>query len=192
MSEPKTDPKIEPLFDAEAIRQRVTALGERLESDRGAEDPMLVALVGGSVVFVADLVRAVSRPLRFEFIQVQYGAGGHEGEILEIHYPISLDVAGQDLVIIKDVSTTGVIETYLGSQFLQHGARAVHFAVLIDVPEERKTDFKPDYSLFTATQSGIFVGYGLKYRGRYGNLPYIGLMERATAAAPGPPSAATG
>ena len=75
------------------------------------------------------------------------------------------------------MSASGVIETYLTSQFRQRGAKAVRFATLIDVPDLRKTDFEPDYRLFSADRQGMFVGYGLKYKGRFGNLPYIGLAE---------------
>lgn len=169
-----TAPNIVAVHNAAAVAERVRALGARLQQDLGTADPLLVALVGGSVIFVADLARAVRQPIRFDFIQVQYTAGTNEEDILEIHFPISLDVAGQTLVIAKDVSTSGVIENYLSSQFLEHGARDVRFATLIDVPSERKTDFNPDYSVFVAGKRATFVGYGLKYRGRYGNLPYIG------------------
>jgi hypoxanthine-guanine phosphoribosyltransferase len=101
----------------------------------------------------------------------------YEGDLLEIHYPISLNVENQNLVILKDVVVSGVIETYLSSQFRQRGARQVQFAGLIDIPDQRKTDFQPDYSLFTTERQGTFVGYGLKHQGRFGNLPFIGIVE---------------
>jgi hypoxanthine phosphoribosyltransferase len=171
-----SQPGIVTLYSAATIDERVEALGQRLETEEDLSDPLLIALVGGSVVFVADLVRAIQSPIRFDSIQVQYSPGGSEDDVLEIHYPISLDVRDQNLVIIKDVSNSGVIETYLSTQFLQRGARQVRFATLIDVPTDRKTDFKPDYSLFVAKTHAFFVGYGLRYRARYGNLPYIGRL----------------
>ncbi|MEE8137390.1 MAG: phosphoribosyltransferase family protein [Thermoanaerobaculia bacterium] len=174
-------PEVLTLYSASAIEERVRALGRRLEADHEVPDPLVVALVGGSVVFVADLVRAVQRPIRFDSIQVQFSLSGADDDILEIHYPISLDVSDQILIVIKDVSTSGVIENYLSSQFLQGGARQVRFATLIDVPTERKTDFKPDYSVFVVESPALFVGYGLRYRGRYGNLPYIGRLIDDTA-----------
>ncbi len=170
-------PEVVSLYSTTAIADRVQALGRRLETDHEVPDPLVVALVGGSVIFVADLVRAVRRPIRFDSIQVQFTLSGPDDDILEIHYPISLEVSDQSLIIIKDVSTTGVIENYLGSQFLQRGARRVRFATLIDVPSARKTDFSPEYSVFVAESQAIFVGYGLRYRGRYGNLPYIGRLR---------------
>ena len=169
--------EIQSLYAAETIQQKVTELGRQIEADIGEADPWVISIVGGSVLFLADLIRSLSQPVRFDFVQVQYSVSAHEGDLLEIHYPISLDVAQQNLVIIKDVVVSGVIETYLASQFRERGAKKVIFAALIDVPDKRTTDFQPDYSLFRAERQGIFVGYGLKHQGRFGSLPYIGQVQ---------------
>ena len=162
------------LFEANEIQRRVKGLGQRLQRDRPLEDPLFISIVGGSVLFLADLIRTMAEPIRYEFVQVHYAASRRGEEILEVGYPISLDVSGQDILVIKDVVSTGVIETYLKSQFQQRGARRVLFAALIDVKGERTTDFQPDYELFAAERTGFFVGYGLQYEGRWGNLSYIG------------------
>ena len=167
---------INTLYDTETIQAKVSDLGRQIERDLGDSDPWVISIVGGSVLFLADLIRSLSQPVRFDFVQVQYAVSAHDGELLEIHYPISLDVADQNLVIIKDVVISGVIENYLTSQFRDRGAKRVVFAALIDVPDQRTTDFQPDYSLFRAERQGIFVGYGLKHQGRYGSLPYIGQL----------------
>ncbi len=171
-----SEPEIQILYDAQTIEKKVSSLGQRLEADHADSDPLLISIVGGSVVFLADLVRSIKKPIRYEFVQVHYSSSSRAGEILEIHYPISLAVERQPLVVVKDVVTTGVIENYLTNQFLQRGAQQVRFAALIDVPEERKSDFSPDYGLFTPKRAGTFVGYGLKVDGRYGNLPYLGRL----------------
>lgn len=169
--------EIQTLYDAETIQQKVADLGRQIEQDLGEADPWVISIVGGSVLFLADLIRSLSQPVRFDFVQVQYSVSAHDGDLLEIHYPISLDVTHQNLVIIKDVVVSGVIENYLASQFRNRGAKKVIFAALIDVPDRRTTDFQPDYSLFRAERQGIFVGYGLKYQGRFGSLPYIGQLD---------------
>jgi hypoxanthine phosphoribosyltransferase len=171
-----TSPSIVPLYDAAAIAARVRELGALLERDREFADPLVVALLGGSVVFLADLIRTISTPVRFEFIHVQYEPGDSE-EAMRIHYPIPVEVAGQRILVLKDVVSSGVIETYLGNELRLHGAKEVRFAALIDVPSERKTGFVLDHALFTVERSGIFVGYGLKHLGRHGNLPYVGQIE---------------
>lgn len=171
-----TDPRIQQLYDPEVIRNKVNAVGRQLETEVGDEDPLLISVVGGSVVFLADLVRSIQKPIRYEFIQVQYSADSHDDHVMEIHYPISMDVSGQTLVLVKDVVTTGVIETYLRQQFLQRDARRVLVAALIDLPEQRRTELKVDYRLFTPKKGGRFIGYGLKTGGRYGNLAYVGRL----------------
>jgi hypoxanthine phosphoribosyltransferase len=167
-------PQINLLFEATEIQRRVKGLGQRLQHDKPLDDPVFISIVGGSVLFLADLIRTMAEPIRYEFVQVSYAASGRDGDILEVGYPISLDVAGQDILVVKDVVSTGVIESYLRSQFQQRGARKVLFVTLIDIKSERTTDFQPDYQLFSAERAGVFVGYGLKYEGRWGNLSYIG------------------
>ncbi|HEY9421100.1 MAG TPA: phosphoribosyltransferase family protein [Thermoanaerobaculia bacterium] len=177
---------VETLFDAETVRESVAALGRRIADEAGAEDPLLVALLGGSVIFLADLVRAIGLPVRYEFIDVAYHhvnpavaepATPEEGEgLLQIQYPIPLDIAGQSVVVLKDVVSSAVTEPYLEQQLRNHGAREVRFAALIDMPDERKTAFDLPYSALTTHRRGLLVGYGLKHQGRYGNLPYVGRL----------------
>ena len=166
--------QIRMLFEESEIQRRIKVLGQRLRRDLPLEDPLFVSIVGGSVLFLADLIRTMSDPVRYEFVQVQYSTSGADDEILDVHYPISMPVEGQEILVIKDVVSSGVIETYLRTQFQQLGARKILFAALIDVPSRRKTEFVPDYRLFETERHGVFVGYGLKYKGRYGNLPYLG------------------
>jgi hypoxanthine phosphoribosyltransferase len=169
---------IETLFDAEAVRASVGELGRRISRELADEDPLLVALLGGSVVFLADLVRAIERPVRYEFIHVSSGEDQESG-LVEIEYPLPVDVAGQSVLVLKDVVTSGVTEPYLEQQLRNHGARDVRFAALIDVPDARKTDFHLEYSAFTVAPEGVLVGYGLKHEGRYGNLPFVGRIQGA-------------
>ena len=175
-----TTDRVISLWDAETIDEKVQALGQQLGEDFKGTDPLIISLLGGSLIFVADLIRAIKQPVRFEFVQVKYSPGGRDGEIRDVHYPMPLNIQDQQLVVIKDVSASGVPESYLADQFLQHGASEVKFAVLIDIPADRKTDFQADYSCFSAERQGLFVGYGLKHDGQYGNLPYLGrIAEKA-------------
>jgi hypoxanthine phosphoribosyltransferase len=175
-------PNVDPLFDADTVRESVNALGRKIADELGEEDPLLVALLGGSVIFLADLVRAIGRPVRYELIDVgqsQTEAGEENGaEMVQIHYPIPLEIAGQSVLVVKDVVSSGVTEPYLEQQLRDHGARTVRFAALIDMPDERKTEFELHYRALTAErQGGLLVGYGLKAAGRYGNLPYVARLS---------------
>ena len=173
---------IEPLFDAETLQASIRELGRRINRELAGDDPLLIALLGGSVIFLADLVRAIERPVRFEFIQV--GRDGsddasHPGDsgVTRIRYPLPLDLAGQSVLVLKDVVSSGVTEPYLEQQLRDHGAREVRFAALIDIPDERKTPFEATYAAFRTGRQGVLVGYGLKHDGRYGNLPYVGRLR---------------
>jgi hypoxanthine phosphoribosyltransferase len=171
----------ETLFDTATVRDSVAALGHRIEGEIGDEGPLLIALLGGSVIFLADLVRAIPRPVRYEFIDVAYRVDAapseEEGEVLRIQYPIPIDIAGQSVLVLKDVVSSGVTEPYLEQQLRDHGAAKVRFAALIDLPDDRKTDFELQYSALVSHRSGVLVGYGLKHKGLYGNLPYVGRLE---------------
>ena len=173
-----TAPIIKILFDARAIAARVQALGQRLQREVAHEDPVVVSLLGGSVIFLADLIRSISTPLRYEFVEVQYTAHEESGaeEVVDIHYPIPLEVTGQSVLVLKDVVSSAVTEPYLEQQLRDHGAAQVRFAALIDLPDERKTAFDLHYSALISHREGVLVGYGLKAQGRYGNLPYVGRL----------------
>ncbi|MGD2116150.1 MAG: phosphoribosyltransferase family protein [Acidobacteriota bacterium] len=180
MTESPIESRIVPLFQADEIEREVLDLGRRLSRDLADDDPLFLSLLSGSVIFLADLVRAYEPEVRYEFVQVGY----HHpevaaAELLEIQYPIAFDLADQHLLVVKDVVSTGVTENYLAEQFLQKGAKSVRFAALIDLPDERKTELEVLYHAFSVDRTGPLVGYGLKYDGRYGNLPYIGRLEDA-------------
>lgn len=180
MSRALSLPDIETLFDAETVRESVAALGRKIDAELGDEDPLLIALLGGSVIFLADLVRAIPRPVRFEFIDVAYHVSPaldeNEDEVMRIEYPIPIEIAGQSVLVLKDVVSSAVTEPYLEQQLRDHGAAQVRFAALIDLPDERKTAFDLHYSALTTNRQGVLVGYGLKAQGRYGNLSYVGRL----------------
>ncbi len=173
--------RVKSLFDAHSLSASVLALGRRVGTELGDEDPLVIALLGESVIFFADLVRAIRWPVRFEMIHVEYSQSA-AGEppartpVLDIHYPMPIEIAGQRVVLVKDVVESGITEPYLDQQLRDRGARAVKLVALIDMPDERKTSFEVDYHAFQTSRQGVLVGYGLKHGGRYGNLPFIGRL----------------
>ena len=182
---------IEILFEEAEVRDSVTALGRRIADELGPEDPLLIALLGGSVIFLADLVRAIEQPVRYGLIDVAYRADRTEpagvadddevAEVMRIEYPLPIEIGGQSVLVLKDVVSSGITEPYLEQQLRDHGAREVRFAALIDMPDERKTAFDLHYSALTTHRKGLLVGYGLKHEGRYGNLPYVGRLGDGAA-----------
>ena len=170
------------LFETRDITTRVRGIGEAIQKEIAAEDPLVICILSGSVIFAADLLRAISSPLRFEFVHVDFEPGS-AAEPLGIHYPIPIDVDGESLLVVKDVVASGVIENYLTSQFVEKGATAVRYATLIDLPKERTTHCQVDYRVFSTERHGRLIGYGMKHLGRYGNLPYIAMLPEEDATA---------
>lgn len=173
---------IKVLFDARTIAARVQNMGQRLQREVASEDPLVLALLGGSEIFLADLVRSISSPLRYELIHVEYSQHQNEEQVTDIHYPLPIDVAGQSILLIKDVVSTAVIETYLSHQFLQRGARQIRIVALVDLPKERRAHYQVDYGVFTTERTARLVGYGMKHNGRHGNLPYVGYLAESARA----------
>src|SRR5207244_3458378 len=95
---------------------------------------------------------------------------------MEIDYLQHSDIAGKNVYLLKDVVSTGVIETYLLAQLRQHNPASLKLVALLDRPGMRTVDLSVDYRAFEVSESGVFVGYGLESQGRHGNLPYIGRL----------------
>jgi hypoxanthine phosphoribosyltransferase len=159
---------LERRFEADRIAARIGEVARRLDEDFRDQPVVLLSILKGGAFFGADLSRRMQAPLALEYISVKRAGD----EILQIDFVTGFAVAGRPVVLLKDVVNTGVIETYLSDQLRAGGAGSVRIAAIIDKPHERKTDLAVDYPLFTS-EGGIFVGYGMEHRGRYGNLPYV-------------------
>jgi hypoxanthine phosphoribosyltransferase len=160
---------LERRFEAERIAARIAEVARRLDEDFRDRPPVLLSILKGAAFFAADLSRQMKAALTLEYISVRRGEGS---EILQIDFATGFSVAGRPVVLLKDVVNTGVIETYLSDQLRGSGVESVRIAAIVDKPHERKTDLAVDYPLFTS-EGGTFVGYGMEYRGRFGNLPYV-------------------
>ena len=162
-------PHFERRFEADRIAARVAEIARRLDEDFRGRSLVLLSILKGAAFFAADLSRRLTIPLRLEYISVRRAEGE---EILQIDFATGFDVAGRAVVLVKDVVNTGVIETYLSDQLRGGGAESVRIAAIVDKPHERKTDLAVDYALFTS-EGGTFLGYGMEYRGGFGNLPFV-------------------
>jgi hypoxanthine phosphoribosyltransferase len=161
-------------FGPADIARRVADIGQRITNDYPDGQLLLIAVLKGAGVFMADLARSIPRPLRMEYIDVI--RGGNEDEIMDFQFVTSFPVKGMDLIVLKDVIRSGVIETYLLNQLREEGPRSIRFASLVDRPQERKSSLFVDYVLFPS-EEGVLVGYGMEYKGEGGNLPFIAQVK---------------
>lgn len=171
------------LYSPEQIASRVGEIASALNSEPREDALVLIAILKGASFFLADLARRLSRPAACEYISVRRAEGAHD--VLQIDFFTGFAVRGRPVLLLKDVSNTGVIETYLSEQLRSDGASEVRLAAIVDKPSERHTAIVCDFPLFTA-ERGIFAGYGMEYRGQFGNLPWIGEIPGPVRETAGP------
>jgi len=154
------------------IAARVSEVARRIGRDYEDRPLVLLSLLKGSAFFLADLSRKIERPHGFEFINVTRRE--IEGkESVEIDFATPLSLSGKEVVVLKDVVNTGVIETYLMNQLRTDDPASVRFAAIVDRPQERRSSILVDYVLFNSADRDHLVGYGMEYAGQYGHLPHI-------------------
>ena len=168
--------KIARAFSTDEIAARIAALGQEIRRDAGSSEVFLLGVLKGTSVFLADLMRAIDGDVAYGFIDVVRDMADTEvATAIEIDFLSYVDISGRNVYLLKDVVSTGVIETWLLEQLRQKSPAYVKLVALLDRPEQRTAELKADFALFQATD-GSFVGYGLEHEGLHGNLPWIGRL----------------
>ncbi|HEX7418375.1 MAG TPA: phosphoribosyltransferase family protein [Thermoanaerobaculia bacterium] len=166
--------KVKTAFSAKKIAKRVDDLAAEIRKDAGKADIFLLGVLKGTSCFLADLVRAIPGNVSYGFIDVVRDiADAETATALEIDYFSYTDIGGKNVYLLKDVVSTGVIETYLISQLKQSNPATLKLVALLDRPGSRTVDLHVDFRAFEI-KDGSFVGYGLELQSRHGNLPHIG------------------
>lgn len=167
--------EITPVFDAEQIGQRIRELATEIRTDAGEAEVFLLAILKGTSCLLADLMRAIPGNVSYGFIDVVRDVADQSiADALEIDFLSYTDIRDRRVYVLKDVVSTGVIESYLLSQLRMHGPAMLRLVALLDRPEARTVDLATDFRAFTIAEDGTWVGYGLEHGQRYGNLTYIG------------------
>jgi hypoxanthine phosphoribosyltransferase len=168
--------RIEVVFPAAEIAARVVELGAAIRRDAGSKPVFLLAVLKGTSCLAADLLRAIEGDAGYGFIDVVREMADTEvAHAMEIDFLNWIDLAGKNVYVLKDVVSTGVIETYLLTQLRQRQPATLKLVALLDRPDQRTVELASDFRAFEAGD-GVFVGYGLELDGKFGNLPYIGRM----------------
>jgi hypoxanthine phosphoribosyltransferase len=170
------------LISEKEIAKRVAELARQIEKEYAGRDMVIVALLNGTVLFLADLIRHLSLPLRLDFIGVSsYGAGTESGKLV-FTKELRLDVKGRDVLLVDDILDTGRTLTRVREKLQKLKPRRMQICVLLDKPSRREQAVTPDYVGFTIPNEFV-VGYGLDYAERYRNLPYVGVLKQHNKAA---------
>ncbi|HEX8617922.1 MAG TPA: tRNA lysidine(34) synthetase TilS [Thermoanaerobaculia bacterium] len=165
-----------PVFSADAIRARVTELGNEIRTDAGDAEVFLLGILKGTSVFLADLLRAVPGEVSYGYIDVVRDAADTDTNALEIDFLSFTDIRGRNVYVLKDVVNTGVIENYLLTQLRMHAPASIRLVALLDRTDARTVDVQTDFRAFTI-EDGTFAGYGLEHERRFANCPFIGRVS---------------
>jgi hypoxanthine phosphoribosyltransferase len=178
-----TNTNLEVLFTEDQIRTRIKELGEQITRDYAGHDLVLVSVLKGSCVFLADLMRAIDLPLTIDFMSVSSYKDGMEstGDV-EILKDLSNSIRGKDVLVVEDIIDTGLTLSRLLDILRTRGASSIKLSSFLDKPEPRiKKELTIDYTGFVVPNKFV-VGYGLDAAGRYRNLPFIAVVKDPTIA----------
>ena len=166
------------LVTEEQLRAKVAELGARISRDYAGRDLLLVSILKGAVVFMADLMRAVTIPCSIDFMVVSsYGGTNTESTgLVKIVKDLDADLSGRDVLIVEDVLDTGVTLSNLVPMLKMRHPNSVRICAILDKPARRKTDIRADYIGFEVPDAFV-VGYGLDYDEKYRNLPFVGVLK---------------
>ena len=164
------------LISEEQLAAKVAELGAAISRDYEGKKLMILGVLKGSVVFMADLLRHITIPVEMDFMAVSsYGAGVKTTGVVKILKDLDRLIEGYHVLVVEDILDSGMTLSYLTELLRDRGPASVRIATLLDKPERRKGDIAPDYVGFTVPDEFV-VGYGLDYAELYRNLPYVGIL----------------
>ncbi|MCX6896530.1 MAG: hypoxanthine phosphoribosyltransferase [Verrucomicrobia bacterium] len=163
-------------FDIDQLARRVKSLAREIERDYAGRELVIVSLLNGTVLFLADLIRHIGKPLRLDFMGVSsYGAGTESGELVYTK-ELRLDVRGRDVLLVDDILDTGKTLFRVTKKLRLLKPRRIRTCVLLDKPSRRVEKVQADYVGFEIPDVFV-VGYGLDFAERYRNLPFVGVLH---------------
>ena len=165
------------LISEEELQERIKELGREITDDYSGKDLVVVSVLKGSIMFMADLLRRIDTHVEIDFMVVSsYGAGVVSTGAVKMLKDVFLSIENKDVLIVEDILDTGrtlhYIKDYLGGR----KPNSIKICTLLDKPERREADIAADYVGFIVPDEFV-VGYGLDFDERYRNLPYIGVLK---------------
>ena len=165
------------LLDEPTIAARVRELGRAIAERHPGEELVLVGVLRGSFVFLADLARAIENPVRVEFLAVQsYGESTKSSGVVQITMDLHAAIEGKHVIVVEDIVDTGLTMSYLLELLRARKPASLELAALLHKPARTVKAVPIDYLGFTIDDVFV-VGFGLDHAGRYRNLPYVGVLE---------------
>jgi len=167
------------LISQEKLEKIVNSLAKQIEKDYNGREFILVGLLKGSIVFMAELMTKINLDFRIDFmVASSYGGGTESSGKVKIIKDMEVDPRGRDILIVEDIIDSGNTLNFVINHLVSRGAKAVQVCTLCDKPDRRKVPLAPEYCGAVIPDEFI-VGYGLDYDEKYRNLPYIGVLKRS-------------
>jgi hypoxanthine phosphoribosyltransferase len=168
---------VKPLLTGAAIQEKIREMGKRIRADFPGEPLLLVGVLKGAVLFLADLARQIPGEVTFDFIAVSsYGKEAKSSGQVKLNKDLDSSIEGKTVIVVEDILDTGLTLEYLLRVLQQRKPKHLKVAVLLDKKERRLVDVHADYVGFTIPNEFV-VGYGLDYAERYRNLPDVGILS---------------
>ena len=165
------------LFTEQELKDRVAEIAAQIDRDYAGKEPMLISVLRGSFIFMADLVRSITLPCTVDFMAVSsYGAGTTSSGQVKITKDLSESIEGRDIIVVEDILDSGNTLSYLFQLLQARHPASVRLCTLLDKPSRRTKPVTADYTGVTVEDLFV-VGYGLDYAEKYRNLPYIGILK---------------
>ncbi|MDB5055117.1 MAG: hypoxanthine phosphoribosyltransferase [Bacilli bacterium] len=165
------------LYSAEEIQLKIKELGQQISWDFAGRNLLVICVLKGAFVFMADLIKSIDIPLELDFMAVSsYGQSTKSSGIVKIVKDLDVAVEGRDVMIVEDIIDSGLTLSYLIDVLERRNALSITVVALCDKPGRRTVDLEPDYRGFLLPDAFV-VGYGLDYAEKYRNLPYIGILK---------------
>ena len=165
------------LLDEQTIRERISELAAEIDRDYKDEAPILVGVLKGAVMVVADLARAITLDVDMDWMAVSsYGSGTKSSGVVRILKDLSADITDRHVLIVEDIIDSGLTLSWLRTNLRSRGPKSVEICTLLRKPEAVKVDIDVKY-VGCDIPNEFVIGYGLDYAEKYRNLPYIGILK---------------
>ena len=167
------------LLSEEEIAAKINELGKQISEDYKDKNLLLISVLKGSVVFMADLMRAITIDCKIDFMAVSsYGSGTQSSGSVKIIKDLDINLEGYDLLVVEDILDSGNTLSQLKKILLDRHPKSFKICTFLDKPDRRVVDLYADYKGFTIPDEFV-VGYGLDYDEKYRNLPCLGVLKRS-------------
>ena len=167
------------LFSEADLKNRIAELGKQISTDYAGKEILMIGVLRGAVIFMADLARAIDLPVAIDFMAVSsYGAATTSSGVVRILKDLDEDVENKHLLIVEDIIDSGLTLNYLMDNLWSRKPASIKICTLLNKPDRRKVEVPIEYNGFTIPDYFV-VGYGLDYAEKYRNLPFIGVLKPA-------------